>query len=452
MEPYCATTHDRNRRQMPEIAERTITSTEDSQDHDGTEHVILDVAPHDGVRRVFATSQIVDYQHRGDALSGYNVLQFFVDTYEERVKQAVVNTADSDSDSEAVTQENNRPCGMGRPKHDRVRYREGHPKANLCQRVIRPQGHRNLPNFMGRYFPRNDDPEIGDFYYASVLMLLKPWRNVGTDLKGENDSWSSAYQTFVSDTSAHVRSIISGLQYYHECEASANNTGDSEPGHGEEQLTEPGAGNDVGMDITGVREENEEERERLRQQMFTEERVAKLLASEFSFQEQNHGMLAIEIAKSAGVFRGILDSDTWNIQENAQNRNAVHEDEARLTRWKYQMQRDVAAQNETHVLPWTDSEDGSHADVQVLQAVNLNSDPAGVSLLQGDEGTATIAVEPKQLNKTQSRAFDIIVNHVYDQLSGKNPKGLRMILYGEGGTGKSKVIEMVTNAFADAGD
>ncbi|KAH9956046.1 hypothetical protein BGW80DRAFT_1144634, partial [Lactifluus volemus] len=83
-----------------------------------------------------------------------------------------------------------------------------------------------LPNFMGRYFPRNDDPEIGDFYYASVLMLLKPWRNVGTDLKGENDSWSSAYQTFVSDTSAHVRSIISGLQYYHECEASANNTGD----------------------------------------------------------------------------------------------------------------------------------------------------------------------------------------------------------------------------------
>lgn len=37
------------------------------------------------------------------------------------------------------------------------------------------------------------------------------------------------------------------------------------------------------------------------------------------------------------------------------------------------------------------------------------------------------------------------------RLAGKNPKPLRMIIYGEGGTGKSKVIQTVTDYFASRG-
>ena len=38
-----------------------------------------------------------------------------------------------------------------------------------------------------------------------------------------------------------------------------------------------------------------------------------------------------------------------------------------------------------------------------------------------------------------------------ETLAGRSPPPLRMILYGEGGTGKSRVIQTVTDAFSTIG-
>jgi Cdc6-like AAA superfamily ATPase len=62
------------------------------------------------------------------------------------------------------------------------------------------------------------------------------------------------------------------------------------------------------------------------------------------------------------------------------------------------------------------------------------------------------SMSPSLLNEGQRRAYDIITRHLFDTLSGKRPEPLRMILYGEGGTGKSKVIQTVTEAFKQAGE
>ncbi|OCH87121.1 hypothetical protein OBBRIDRAFT_697946, partial [Obba rivulosa] len=51
----------------------------------------------------------------------------------------------------------------------------------------------------------------------------------------------------------------------------------------------------------------------------------------------------------------------------------------------------------------------------------------------------------------QLRAYDIIVWHLDQTLQGKNPKPLRMVIHGEGGTGKSKVIQTVTEYFVQKG-
>ncbi|KAG1866095.1 hypothetical protein F4604DRAFT_1585958 [Suillus subluteus] len=72
---------------------------------------------------------------------------------------------------------------LGRPRNARVQYLSTHPKYGVRQRIICSQGHNTLPNFIGRYFPRQDDPDIYDFYCASMLLLLKPWRDIATDLK-----------------------------------------------------------------------------------------------------------------------------------------------------------------------------------------------------------------------------------------------------------------------------
>ncbi|KAJ7621443.1 hypothetical protein FB45DRAFT_753651, partial [Roridomyces roridus] len=55
------------------------------------------------------------------------------------------------------------------------------------------------------------------------------------------------------------------------------------------------------------------------------------------------------------------------------------------------------------------------------------------------------------LNPEQRRAYDIIMWHVDQTLAGHQPPPLRMIVYGEGGTGKSHVIQTVTDAMSQRG-
>lgn len=58
------------------------------------------------------------------------------------------------------------------------------------------------------------------------------------------------------------------------------------------------------------------------------------------------------------------------------------------------------------------------------------------------------AVEVKDLRTDQLRAYQIILWHLEQILAGAKPPALRMIVYGEGGTGKSRIIQTVTEAFA----
>ncbi|KAL1709620.1 hypothetical protein EV121DRAFT_172280, partial [Schizophyllum commune] len=53
------------------------------------------------------------------------------------------------------------------------------------------------------------------------------------------------------------------------------------------------------------------------------------------------------------------------------------------------------------------------------------------------------------LREEQERAYDIMRWHLDRRLAGKPPQPLRMIVYGEGGTGKSRVIQTVTNLFKE---
>jgi hypothetical protein len=60
-------------------------------------------------------------------------------------------------------------------------------------------------------------------------------------------------------------------------------------------------------------------------------------------------------------------------------------------------------------------------------------------------------MDPSQLKTDQHHAYDIVIWHLDKTLSGASPPPLRMILHGEGGTGKSKVIQTNTQAFTQHG-
>jgi len=51
------------------------------------------------------------------------------------------------------------------------------------------------------------------------------------------------------------------------------------------------------------------------------------------------------------------------------------------------------------------------------------------------------AVDPSLLFRDQRRAYDIITSHLLSRLEGQRPDQLLMLIYGEGGTGKSEVVQ-----------
>ena len=55
------------------------------------------------------------------------------------------------------------------------------------------------------------------------------------------------------------------------------------------------------------------------------------------------------------------------------------------------------------------------------------------------------------MNVEQQRAYDIILSHLDQTLRNLSPPPLRLLVYGEGGTGKSVIIRSVTDAFAKRG-
>lgn len=77
---------------------------------------------------------------------------------------------------------------------------------------------------------------------------------------------------------------------------------------------------------------------------------------------------------------------------------------------------------------------------------NLNADI--VSITDKITGYKSLkAVEVEALCPDQRHTYDIIVWHLDKVLKENEPLSLQMIIYGEGGTGKSKVIQTVTEAF-----
>ncbi|KAI9069329.1 hypothetical protein FKP32DRAFT_1556688, partial [Trametes sanguinea] len=68
----------------------------------------------------------------------------------------------------------------------------------------------------GPWFPRNDDPDVRDFYCASMLMLLKPWRDL-RQLKLPSQTWQEAFEDFRATLPSEMRYVLEGIQYYHDC-------------------------------------------------------------------------------------------------------------------------------------------------------------------------------------------------------------------------------------------
>ena len=67
--------------------------------------------------------------------------------------------------------------------------------------------------------------------------------------------------------------------------------------------------------------------------------------------------------------------------------------------------------------------------------------------LIGDEAECLAPCHVENLNDDQYRAYDIVDWHLKETIAGKKPPQLLMVIPGEGGVGKSKLIQTITQCF-----
>ncbi|RDB20785.1 hypothetical protein Hypma_012142 [Hypsizygus marmoreus] len=180
----------------------------DSQEPENREEPTERIVIQDG--EITLRDQLKEYQYRGDALSESNFLDFLLNTYEQSTTREV-----NDHSEQQDNQNHYRSA--------RVPYKEGYGKDKKC-RVVRRAGHETMPNFIGQWFPRNDEPSQAELYAASMLMLLSPWTSL-TTLKEHNETFQERFRIFREGAPKRITRILDNIQYYHECSDHARQKG-----------------------------------------------------------------------------------------------------------------------------------------------------------------------------------------------------------------------------------
>ncbi|KAF8804157.1 hypothetical protein BYT27DRAFT_7302151 [Phlegmacium glaucopus] len=171
---------------------------------DASNHIITMV---DGV--IALKDQLHEYMFRGEEMIELNLFTFVLDTYDTKAEHTAKDIGNEDATF------GNEGRGFGRPRNRRIAYRQGFDKCGHT-RVFRTEGHETLPQFVGRWMPRNDRPNDREMYCGSMLALLKPWTDL-SDLKGHAETFEESFDQFVANSSKKIRDILENIQYYYEC-------------------------------------------------------------------------------------------------------------------------------------------------------------------------------------------------------------------------------------------
>ncbi|KAK7001030.1 hypothetical protein R3P38DRAFT_2560084 [Favolaschia claudopus] len=141
--------------------------------------------------------QLKEYADRGHELDDFSFLDYFLETYDGRTSK------DADKDTKP-----------SRYRSTRVPYLDGSGRKGC--RIVRQGGHETMPRFVGAWFPR-DAPATREYYCASMLALLCPWRDLDDLKESPHGTFAQMYERFLECADARVTRIIENINYFHEC-------------------------------------------------------------------------------------------------------------------------------------------------------------------------------------------------------------------------------------------
>ena len=365
-----------------------------------------------------ARDQIHDYIDRGDGLQNWNYLDYFLGTYDvPKVKE--------------------RTSTRGRHPNERVAYKDGCNRDKRC-RVIRSKGHETMPYIPRQWFPRKE--ANGHFFFeASMLALLKPWRSI-SDLKRRDESFEEAYNEFIAHAGDDVKRTIENIQFYHECSESARtkqtegeDTGYTDAGGPGEDAIQDDEVPPVDCDPQGGGEEQFAH-------VVTKEDVRKVLDRPFSVGEERYA----EEAVAVGLDSGALLCPAYETVYRRPPMPATGQEVSQISMWE----------NALH-----SANENGEQETLFDSSVQQNVAVRGVGPRQREADAAVEALSAQDavdesprcamLNERQKMAYHIVTSHVEAHLRGENPPQCLMIVHGQGGTGKTAMLNAISNAFDD---
>lgn len=353
-------------------------------------------------QKLHASSQIVDYVCRGRGIEDLGFLFYLLDTYEAAAPQ------DNEKDRPYV-----------------VPYLDHHPRSQHRVRIIRQKGHETLPEFIGRWFPRRDVDSLKTLYHASMLLLFKPWRDVA-ELKGTG--FDESFKNLIETCTDRERIIMDNIQYYYD---TADRVAlDRQQRSVPQELDMDDDSSDGGEGIHtwenhGHNVDNDEDDD----EAINWDVIAQRMGC--SSAEWKMGEAAVGIGRTVGVFERDDLMSTWTVTPPAA-RDGVTEEQ--LKAWS----------GYTVALIEEGNEASGNSNPRLSQAAD-----EGLDVIHGSLVLSGPVID--SLLPDQKRAFGLIDRHLAAFLRHEEPKQLLMFVLGEGGTGKTKLIEAVTWAFDQRG-
>ena len=366
--------------------------------------------------------QVIDrareYIDRGDPLEDWSFLSFFLDSYDGfPVKE--------------------RDSLRGRRPNTRIAYREHTGRDGHC-RVIRSPGHETMPYFPGQWFPKQNPDDCNGIFEASILALLKPWRSL-TDLKGPEQTFREAYDNFLCEASPETCRIIKNIQYFHECGEHARQRTDTVIDTNETYQTT--VWTEIDDPADGLLADDEVNDEHF-EDLITEEDISRVIDHPFSSREQLFAEKAIDIGLKSGALQIRNDNATYADPAPL----ATENDLRNFQNWHALLDASEPRDDEETSIPIT-SEILPLKDICVDMVCECEPTASTITRVNHSSNGNSDCI----LNERQTMVHTIVTNHLRDHLLGKNPPQRLLIVHGQGGTGKSALLNAISNTFEELG-
>jgi hypothetical protein len=267
-----------------------------------------------------------------------------------------------------------------------------------------------------------------------MLALLKPWRELD-ELQASDGTFRTNFDIFMATASLRQKRIVQNVNYFHECSDSAQQTRDAPL----EMLSGT-------VDLHDhVRRDLEMEELNALEVPLTEADVAIARNEKYASREFIYGEGAMRVAYGFSIF----DADQSTVVPGPLCDQATMEDMLRYAKWGERLQALSKAEallvsNRVSLAQQADQD----ASVGVGRPTEYRADACEAQaplseLRQTEKQQATLDL----LNVEQRRAHDIIEQHMRRMLAGVQQDQLLMIVRGEGGTGKTVLLNAIADTF-----